>query len=350
MIHLNFLDKKNKLEEDKFKVREFSTNKLKNPNDTYSEPKTKNKDEMECTELQLGLDSKHLGFVVGKKIKGMDKYLNLTGPFENDRFIGSLAQFVRTVGLHVFDTSASMGDHCSSLFEKCGLPPFNQLTAGFLKKFGMTDGSFVKHATFGQADDQVTPCINKRREAQKFLYAFFMQQIKAAEVTSIQKRESKEQNNLFKQGLSGFVITLDIPFELGEVKAPSLKCGTLRYVIFVLDLKLKNNPNNEFVYWQLLSIYDVDTSNPMTREQIKAQKLTKTNLSKDEFIEALDRWDRIYEGCVKHGGSFGQLILDRLPSSERNYLEKIQTSTANVVRVNKVTAFGKYLKKKQKGK
>ena len=136
---------------------------------------------------------------------------------------------------------------------------------------------FEKRNTFGKPNDQIQPCIKRRREAQKLLYVFFIKQIQASTINSIEKRPNKTTNNLFKGGLPGFVITLDIPVQVGftENATTFLKDIKLRYAVFLLDLKADENENNDFIYWELLSVYDINTTTTMSPKQNNGTKTYK---------------------------------------------------------------------------
>jgi hypothetical protein len=223
-----------------------------------------------CTELRLGDGLGGAIFVVGDTPKGLDNYVKPHS--EENKFICSLTLFSRVVNLHVLGIGSS---HCWSLHHFCQFPPVDQMTVGGLKKLGRADSSWIKYSTVGNANDQIKPCIDACREVQQFLYVFFIHQIRSAKIYSIERRKSKDKNPLFKEGRAGFVIVLHIPMEV-SADSSTVSNITLRYAIFVLDLQADENPlENDFIYWELLSVYDVDETNPLSEEEIKTQKNKK---------------------------------------------------------------------------
>lgn len=144
------------------------------------------------------------------------------------------------------------------------------------------------------------------------------------------------------KGQPGYVITLDIPVE--QVFQGVRIHTTLRYAIFFLDLKAEQDVSNDFVFFELLSVYDVNLENQMSPEKITRQKRLKTNLSAANYKASLEWWDLYYESNIK---DYGGDILKRMPVSERNNLKAVQTPTADAVRKALISSFDKDEKKEK---
>lgn len=169
-----------------------------------------------------------------------------------------------------------------------------------------------------------------------------MKQIRSAKVHSIRRRKSKGINPLFAEGSLGYAIALDVEMEAAETDT-SVTHVKLRYVIFILDLKAHGNRDDDFLYWELLSIYDVNSLETLSKEQILERKLSRTELTRDEYNKALKDWDNLFIGSMN---SYGKDTLNDLHPHDRKKLESVQTPTAHVVREKK---FSNYKKKQKKG-
>ena len=111
---------------------------------------------------------------------------------------------------------------------------------------------------------------------------------------------------MFGKGAQGYVIAFEISVEIintdknaenpdqepnKESKTPAFvfkNTTRLRYTMFFLDLQAETDQDNDFIYWEFLSIYDVDIQNENPSiEEIIRQKLTKTKLTAVEYQAAL---------------------------------------------------------------
>lgn len=72
------------------------------------------------------------------------------------------------------------------------------------------------------------------------------------------------------------------------------------------DSEAHKNPDDDFIYWELLLVYDVDDLNPLSREEIKERKLKKTKLKPDEYDEAIENWEKLFTGSmiIEHNVEF----------------------------------------------